>query len=248
MKHCGKCNEGWIVEKGVIKGRCDCVLAHAVHVAYHKFAEGDPSLFHTFEELEGDPLVENQKTQKRLTYKQFGESIVEHFDQLAKDHAKLYLYGDPENGKSQFVSSVLKEIAQKEQLGYYLPAATFSQAVFDYSDRERMKKIEERIKHPKTRLLIIDDMGSEVPKVDNRSFELATKYNELIRDFQRYHHEGCLIMMTSNFDKEQLEKLYSNDKRLFSVVFQENTTRYFKFSSKPKFRQNKQAESLSLFD
>lgn len=251
MKYCNKCSDGWLMKDGKVVGKCRCVLETAVHTAFHKYAEADQSLFKTFDELDENPMIQNTKSNKLLEYKQFGKMIVDNFDKLSREGAKIYLFGEAESGKSQFSNSLIKELAYKEELAFYLPAHVFSDALFDYNDKTKLRRIFDKIKNPKTKLLVIDDLGSEIAKADNRLFELITKYNELIRDFQRFHPKdngGCMLVVSSNHSPEQLTQNYNNDKRLFSVTFQEGTTRYFKFSSKSKFRQKQVSETMEIFD
>jgi DNA replication protein DnaC len=106
----------------------------------------------------------------------------------------------------------------------------------------------ERVSHPNVELLVIDDMGSEIStNGDKRIDELTKQYNDLVRTFYKKGNKG-LLLVTSNFDTDDLKKAYKNDERLFSMIFQQGSTRYFTITADAQFRQKKVAKSLELLD
>lgn len=245
------CSDGWVIENGEFVGTCNCVRVKAVAKAYNEFGGFDANMRKQFSSLEDNNIREfdyfNNQTKGVHSYKELGNKIVENLPRLIELNAKLYLYGDPGSGKSQFVSSLAFEGAWKhEAISYYLPSIDLWDAVFDFGDRNKTKlnAIREKALHPSVKVLIIDDMGAEVPKGDGRLFELCAEYNKIIRQFQK--DKNGMIIITSNLDPSVLSKNL-NDPRLTAVIFQQGNTKFYEFSRAKNFR-NDSPNKLDFLD
>jgi DNA replication protein DnaC len=243
-----ECQSGWIINNGQFK-KCPCIKFKAIKAAYLQYAEGEKLMMTPLSKLE-DLNVKNAKTSKVQTYKELGSKIIENLPSLIEDQAKIYISGNPGCGKSQFASSLILEAAKKyEYLSYYLPTSRLYEAVFDYGDSEKkkLKEIQEKTKRDsKTKILVLDDIGSEIPKGDdNRMGELLVAYNNILREFLK---SNGLLIITANIKPDKLREMYKNDGRLFDVIFQEGSTKYYELTAAAKFRQTKKANSLDLLD
>lgn len=249
-----KCENGWIYEQGEITGKCKCIHVKAVLKAYHVYGKFHKKFLKRFIHLENQNIKEydfmNDKESKPVEYQELGKKLVDNMPKLIEKEARIILYGDAGTGKSQFVSSLGFEIADKHQvLSYFLETKELWDAIFDFGDKEKLKlkEIREKVLNPKTKVLILDDLGSELPKdSDNRLPEIVTVLNHLIRDFSNKENGHCIIV-TTNMSPTKLKETYK-DKRLLDVLIMNGITRVYKFSSKEKFRQKHTRDELDFLD
>lgn len=255
------CVNGWVVVKGQVVDKCKCVYLKAVKKAYENYARANVGLRKRFEKLEDAKvgtldyeafLEEGGQTKQHFkttqTNKELGYKIIDNFENLAQNKAKIIVYGVAGTGKTQFGNSLIFEMALREQLSYYLPSRDIYDAVFDYHDKEKKKLnlIYDRVQNAKTKLLVIDDLGSEMAKGnDNRMNEMLVHLNNIVRDFQE--HDG-IILITTNMVPNKLKEAYQDDARIFDMLYQRNKTGYYEFSSNFKFRQKEEKNVLGILD
>lgn len=245
------CQDGWITTGSEVKV-CQCVKIKAVNKAYLDFGGFEKDFQLPFSRLEDNNVKEvdidgNEKAIQ--TYKELGAKMVDNLPKLIDLNAKIFINGATGSGKSQFVSSLAFEGAVRhEVMSYFLSANDLWDAIFDYGDKAKSKltAIREKALHPSVKLLVIDDMGSEVPKGDNRLFELYTEYNKLIRNFQK--DRNGVVVITSNHKPDKFKDLFK-DQRLLAVLFQIGNTKCYEFSKAKNFRDNtKNANQLNFLD
>ena len=174
MVRCNKCNDtGWIqTDKGVI--RCDCVIERAKEEIWRvmriprKYIDAEIWSFSLY------GFKERIGIQRRV------EEYIESND--LERGMGLYIYGDYGSGKTYLAVSILKEIYRKKGIiGLFYDVGSLLYDLRDsYSGNGSLSsKILNKIK--KTKLLVLDDLGSERPSdwaKDIIQYIIFSRYNE----------------------------------------------------------------------
>jgi DNA replication protein DnaC len=230
------CFHGFIKnhETGKFVERCACQQMKDVQNRFLVYAEGEKKLMKAPNQLKEtvsiyrlQDLLNGVNDPQSVEQKTLIQQILSNINGLINEEARLFFTGTTESGKSQTASTILLGAIVAHNLdGFYLPASRFSEAILNYKSEKALQDkqhIFDKVKDKRTKILIIDDMTSEVALEGKHQSKLAQAYSDLIRSFK-----GLVIITSNNITQDLIAK-YKDVERMQSVLLKEMNMKEYVF-------------------